>query len=269
MASIEYLEKRIEGATKKADMLSRKLERIQKAKEAGWDQPPYYYSEYDLKYTLQDIEDNQKQLKKYEAQLLLEKEKAASRNIEPILRFLEAWKERIKAWHESAIPDYIKAKEFLREIETAFHDYRRDYFRTPAEERNKEEFSNEKKEYDTARTEFQSVWHQFEEYILPDRDPQAKYPYRINYELLDKDLSREAEIKYDDLVERTNAIVGQITDASGLEVGAKGELNGLIYGTRGTARVKTIGAGGYNIQCFHFRTLVNDATKKTKEKRTR
>ena len=59
------------------------------------------------------------------------------------------------------------------------------------------------------------------------------------------------------------------TDASGLEVGAKGELNGLVNGTRGVARVTTIGAGGYNIQCFHFRTLVKDASKKEKGSRAR
>ncbi len=35
-----------------------------------------------------------------------------------------------------------------------------------------------------------------------------------------------------------------------------GELNGYISGTRGKASVHTIGAGGYNVQCFHFRVLV-------------
>lgn len=52
-------------------------------------------------------------------------------------------------------------------------------------------------------------------------------------------------------------LVGEITDASGLSVGSKQDLNGFIVGTRGTAKVQTIGAGGYNIQCFHFRTLIN------------
>ena len=74
---------------------------------------------------------------------------------------------------------------------------------------------------------------------------------------LEKDLNEEANRKYDFIIERTNAIVGEITDASGLSIGSKQDLNGFIVGTRGTAKVQTIGAGGYNIQCFHFRTLIN------------
>ncbi len=36
-----------------------------------------------------------------------------------------------------------------------------------------------------------------------------------------KDLTEEANRKYDFIIERTNAIVGEITDASGLKVGSK------------------------------------------------
>ena len=75
---------------------------------------------------------------------------------------------------------------------------------------------------------------------------------------LEKDMTQEWNRKYDFIIERTNEIVGQITDASNLNVGAKGDLNGYIIGTKGTAKVQTIGAGGYNIQCFHFRTLINE-----------
>ena len=74
---------------------------------------------------------------------------------------------------------------------------------------------------------------------------------------LNKDLDKDANTKYDFIIERTNAIVGTITDATNLKIGRKGDLNGFIIGERGKAKVETIGAGGYNIQCYHFRTLIN------------
>lgn len=58
-------------------------------------------------------------------------------------------------------------------------------------------------------------------------------------------------------IERTNEIVGEITDASYLSVNQKGNLDGFILGSRGSAQVSTIDAGGYNIQCYHFRTLIH------------
>ena len=74
---------------------------------------------------------------------------------------------------------------------------------------------------------------------------------------LTKDVNDEANRKYDFIIERVNNICGTMTDASDLRIGYNGELNGTIIGTKGKASVKTIGAGGYNIQQFHFRTLVH------------
>ena len=87
---------------------------------------------------------------------------------------------------------------------------------------------------------------------------------------LERALESEKNRKYDDIVLRTEKIVGTITDASDLKVGATGELNGFIIGDQATVKVQTIGAGGYNDQvildsgrhgqCFHFRVLVNKVT---------
>ena len=73
-----------------------------------------------------------------------------------------------------------------------------------------------------------------------------------------KRVTWDANAKYDHLIEQVEEITGEITDARQLEIGDKGEINGYIIGKSGKASVQTIGAGGYNIQRFHFRTLVHE-----------
>jgi hypothetical protein len=101
-----------------------------------------------------------------------------------------------------------------------------------------------------AQRAFEGKWRFIMRYVLM-RD-------KFDEELLEKDLQTEADRKYDDIVNRANAICGKITDARGLWVGNKGDLDGIVIGERGTAKIQTIGAGGYNIQCYHFRTLIHE-----------
>ena len=89
----------------------------------------------------------------------------------------------------------------------------------------------------------------------------------VNEKKLDKVIEDEKVRKYEDLCNRISAVVGEITDVDGLYIGAQnGELNGIVIGTEGKARVETIGAGGYNTdvivnvkhgQVFHYRVLVH------------
>lgn len=79
----------------------------------------------------------------------------------------------------------------------------------------------------------------------------------IDTDLLNKTLDKECQHKYDDLCNRISAIVGTIEDVSNLHIASTGQLNGIVIGSNGTAKVETIGAGGWNIQCWHYRTLVN------------
>ena len=268
MASIEFIRNRIAGAEKKLDKLNKKLERIRKVEAQNWEDPnPYYYSASDLRWCLRDIEDAQKALDGYKAQLASEEEKASSRDVPAIVSFLDGWKARVTAHYDEGLTKYYEEEEAVRELYGKIERYSYCGAKSPEQEA-----------YEEARKAFRckcSGYYEKREFInrwgKPDskevkvRDGEYEWMRPYNGETtiekamakLEKDLVQEWNRKYDFIIERTNKIVGVITDASGLKVGAKGDLNGFIIGTKGTAKVQTIGAGGYNIQCFHFRTLID------------
>ena len=59
------------------------------------------------------------------------------------------------------------------------------------------------------------------------------------------------------MAERIQTEFGEVKNAD-LYIGADGNVNGIIYGTKRSARINTIFAGGYNIQCLHTRLLVHE-----------
>ena len=267
MASLEFIEKRIAGKEKELNKLNKKLERIRKVEAQNWQDPnPYYYSEYDLRYTLRDIAEAEKALEKYKAQLAIETEKANSRNIPVIVEFLNKWKLTVTSHYTNGLQKYYREKEYLRSL---YNKIGHDYYeaKTPKEI-----------EYETARKafrckcigyyetrEFTNRWGKIDKKEVKVRDGEYEWlrPYNGEHTIeealkrFEKDLTAEWNRKYDFIIERTNEIVGTITDAANLKIGAKDDLNGYIIGTKGNAKVQTIGAGGYNIQCYHFRTLIN------------
>lgn len=272
MASVEFIQKRIEGKEKELEKLNKKLARIRKVEAQNWEDPnPYYYSEYDLRITLKDIEAAQKALDGYKAQMIAETEKANSRNVPAIVEFLNNWKARMYEFYKTGkngLTDYFNEKEALHDL---YHKIERWSYSWEAA-------SPEQATYEEARQAFRAKcrgYYEKQEYTNRWGKPDHKEvkvrsgeyewlaPYTNEETLeealvkLEKDLTQEWNRKYDFIIERTNEIVGTITDASNLKVGMKDDLNGYIIGTKGIAKVQTIGAGGYNIQCFHFRTLIN------------
>ena len=243
--TIEFINKRIEGKEKEIAKLEKKMERILKAQASNWENNPYYYGESDLKWTSRDLEKAKKALDEYKEALVKETEKANSRNIAVIIEFLDAWKARVRQYYIDSLPKYIEAREEWYRIDREYSDK----WHYMWNEASKEEYKAFKDEHRRAEKNFYSAWNWLISYIEKNQ---------INLEKLDKDLQKDADAKYDFIIERTNDIVGQITDASNLSIGAKGDLNGYIIGTKGKAKVQTIGAGGWNIQCYHFRTLINE-----------
>ena len=250
MASIEFINKRIEGKEKELEKLNKKLARIRKVEATGWDDDhnPYFYSEYDLKHCLKDIEEAKKVLEDYKAKLVAETEKANSRDIKIIVDFIENWKALCRDYYLVKLPRYVKAKEEWYTKSSEHADW---WNKGGWNDPNKKEIEKAYREYTRS---FREIWGGFENYVIGRRGA-----YEIDMEKLNRELDQEGNRKYDFIVERTNEIVGTITDAKHLRIGDKGDLNGFIVGTRGTAKVETISAGGYNIQCFHFRTLIHEA----------
>ena len=80
-----------------------------------------------------------------------------------------------------------------------------------------------------------------------------------------KDIAKEKDRKYDQLIKDVESIVGKIIDMSHIKVGVKGDLEGYVIGTNGEAELWTKGCGGFNTdvivnvkhgQIFHFRFYV-------------
>ena len=244
MATVEYLQKRVAGKEAELDKLNRKLSRIEKAEASGWADNPYYYHERDKVNTEHDIEQCKIALEEYRTKLRKEQEKAESRNVKAILDFLAGWKKHVREYYIGSVPAYLEAR---REWHRASREHA-DWWNNGGFKKSREEKAQMDAAYDEARNKFHKGW----DWLTPYMENSE-----IDTAMLDKDLQKEADAKYDDIIERTNAIVGTITDAGGLTIGGKGDLNGIIVGDKGKARVQTIGAGGYNIQCYHFRTLIN------------
>lgn len=268
MATIEFLRNRFQKAqeqlskkentfNKKSAMIVKKVDQInkmgynwmdilkspyssdktfQKAQELAWSVDTLTD---DVKALHKSLEELRTKVAKYEAELQEAEEKANSRNVKVILDFLQAWKEKVRTYYTEIFPTYL---EESREFHEKSHVYHNTWISDMKERKAK------RAEWKAVGNAFMSRWS-----FIINYDNRSK----LDIEKLNKDLDREADRKYDFIIERTNEIIGQITDASGLTIGQKDDLNGFIVGTKGTASVQTIGAGGYNIQCFHFRTLIH------------
>ena len=254
MASIEFIQKRIAGKEKEIEKLNKKLERINAAKATNWEKNPYYYSEYDLRCTTNDLAAAEKMLADYKNQLDSEIEKSNSRNVTAIIEFLEQWKSRVTSFYKESFEEYIVAIHEWRAYDAEYTRWSNDFGYTLRKE-NREEYDKRYNEYKNKRDEFSRKWNFLSGYVGYDRTDEGIH-YFFEENKFKKMLDQDANAKYDFIIERTNAIVGEITDASDLSVGDKGDLNGIIIGTKGKASVDTIGAGGYNIQVYHFRTLI-------------
>ena len=253
MASIEFITKRMEGKEKEVEKLEQKLVRIEKAKESDYkENNPYGYNDYDLFRTQRELDNARATLNQYRSLMAEVNNKAARRNIPVITQFLNDWEERMVKYF---LDEYIKY-EGARDQYNIEDKMLCDEYNSCRDAAKRKKISGAMKEHSE---KFRQAWSHVTAFDHGNKSWE---------ETMRSDIAKEKDDKYDSLIERVTHITGKITDASNLRIGHKGDINGYIIGENGKASVNTIDAGGYNIQCYHFRTLVHkmDKTERVHEK---
>lgn len=88
----------------------------------------------------------------------------------------------------------------------------------------------------------------------------------IDYNELNNILDKDIDAKYWNLIHTVSKHTGEIIDMANVRIGGDGNLNGIVVGKEGNAKLETIMAGGYNQnrivnvrkgQILHYRLLVH------------
>lgn len=196
------------------------------------------------------------------------------RNIKAINEYLATWKETCWRYYSDLLDKFYKELPRQQELRRQLHNYRHGGVPTGVYE----DMAKELREFHCKLERKKVVpgdykhgygtpywvtgeYYPIAEFLNKGINPKThEFPSRTTVEALIQDtLDKEVAAKYDMIVERATQRVGKVVDAGGLHVGDNGELNGYVKGETGKkVKITTIGAGGYNIQCFHFRVLVKE-----------
>ena len=210
--------------------------------------------EWELDHAVQDLYDTKLTLEKYQNLLNLEKAKDddfENNRIKVIWEFLLNYKEQVASYirvNMCALNEYYEVDSQMCD----WHNH--NSYKVYNGEMSKEEYNRVDDELRERRKELKDAIHPYT-YQVAKRDYPNKTRY-VDEEKLDEILLKDCKERYFQLVKEVTKITGIITDAQGLHISA-GELNGVIIGERGKAKVQTFSAGGWNIQCFHYRTRVD------------
>ena len=249
--NIEELNIKIEK--KKADIIKRqnitlkfeeKLEKSTDDFDKRWLKGDIKTSNFKLKDLETQLENLYKQKEKLKTKFDIER-------IPVIEEFLEQWKVKSIEWYTQ---NYKSLLEYITEYsnkQRQFEEWKREkniynYNNKEAKEKEIELGIDYKTYMNTMKMRFGGL-------------TQKLYDNRKNWQqVLEKEIESEKNNKRVLFVSRVKEITGTITDATNLSIGGNGEINGLVIGEKGKAKVETISAGGWNIQCWHFRVLVKE-----------
>ena len=220
---------------------------------------------WELDHAIQDLHDAQLTLEKYQNLLNLEKAKDdefENNRIMVIWNFLLNYKEQVAEY----VRDNLSVLNEYYEVNTQMCDWHNNNsYKVYNGEMTKEEYNKVYNELREKERELEESIHPYtKECATRDYTKEGSKRY-IDEEKLEKILLKDCKARYFQLVNEVTKITGIITDAQDLHLRA-GELNGIIIGEKGKAKVQTFSAGGYNQgiivnvkhgQCFHYRTRVD------------
>lgn len=226
-------------------------------KQKNWDDPTVFRQDYENKgpnfqeaySAYRDLADQKETLNKYKNQLNKLNSFTESEKIKVIWDFLMDWKEKAYTYYTNNVKEYSNLK-------LNYDKVRKNYF--SSEDVTKEINSAP---INRKQTVIVHLTNDFNGKYYRNIDTLTKNIYlgqgRWDDDRLKKILDKEVQNKYTKFISQIEGKAGKITDAEGLRIGGKGEINGYIIGDKNKVHVETITAGGYNIQCLHYRTLVN------------
>lgn len=261
---------------KRTAVLKKHREQLAKLIQKGADKFDISIKQSDIESAVDKLEEAKQILANWQAKLdeRIAADDYLEANAPEILKdFLENWKQHAIVYYREKRIRFI---EYRKELKARERAARLEALQTlPSLERYREIYKGReltdsdlanlwpRKDVDAFLSERGLEYHQIQRKLnefgdqitfrlLEIRDDQEREAW------LEKAMEEEKRAKLIDLIGRIMGTVGTITDAAALHIGPEGDINGYIVGTEGKAKIQTIGAGGYNIQCFHFRTLIHE-----------
>lgn len=239
-----------------------------------------YWENCDFNSKVEQLSDNlpklfdlERVLKNWKTKLEIEVNKDNMPKVEVIWNFLLKWKEMATEWYIKNAERYFELKrDYNKNMEEFIAsdllkmkvEHELYWYSNGNPDKIKESIIREWKKhyYDDINSVTTQITHIEHDYFYPNPDNRWEYEYlpvshTVDTNMLNKILTKEMKAKYELLINQITSITGEITDATGLRIGGKGDINGTVIGVNGVADVNTFMAGIYHIvQCPHYRTRV-------------
>lgn len=232
--------------------------------QAHKDDPKVYRQDYDWNKGPNIDEARRAYIDLAEAKATLEKYKTQINKVSNFnnMEKIPAIWDFLQEWRKQAYEYFVKNVKLYSELR-AKHDEEWEKFK------NSEEYERRSIYFDRRFGDY-GIRREWEErYYGPIHNiTKMIYQYKGKWDdaKLNKILDQDVQNKYNDFVHRITEKAGVIQDATGLHIGPKGDINGVVIGDKNKVRVETITAGGYNQevivnvkhgQILHYRVLVN------------